>query len=72
MKSADAKDAEKRTAKREKLEGLLRDQAAMGNIKGACENSPFIERDMIKSANSVRLARCRDNEKVERCQFAQR
>jgi len=48
---ADAKatDAEKRSAKKDRLEWMLRDQAAMGNIKGACENSqlPFIEKATI-------------------------
>jgi hypothetical protein len=53
--TADAKEAEKRTIKRERLEWLLRDQAAMGNIKSAWENSqlPFIEKDSIKSAKDM-------------------
>jgi len=49
------KDAEKRTAKRDRLEWMLRDQAAMGNIKGACENSqlPFLEKDTVTSAKEM-------------------
>ena len=40
-----ASDAEMRAIRKERLEWMLRDQAAMGNIKGACEESqlPFIE-----------------------------
>jgi hypothetical protein len=47
-----AKEAEQRTAKRDRLEWMLRDQAAMGNIKGACENSqlPFLEKETVTSA----------------------
>ena len=53
--AADAKDTEKRTARKEKLEWKLRDQAAMGNMKGACENSqlPFVERESITSAKAM-------------------
>src|SRR5262245_11811175 len=53
--AADAKDTEKRTVRKERLEWKLRDQAAMGNIKGACENSqlPFVERETITSAKAM-------------------
>jgi gag-polypeptide of LTR copia-type len=53
--STTATDAEKRVIRKEKLEWKLRDQAAMGNMKGACENSqlPFIEKDTVTSAKEM-------------------
>jgi hypothetical protein len=49
------KDADKRTAKGDRLEWMLQDQAAMGNIKGARENSqlPFLEKDAVTSAKEM-------------------
>jgi hypothetical protein len=46
------KEAEKRIAWKDRLDWKLWDQADMGNIKGACENSqvPFIEKDSVTSA----------------------
>src|ERR1700726_3566367 len=50
-----ATEAEKKLAQRERLDWKLRDQAAMGNLKGACENSqlPFIEKDSMTSAQAM-------------------
>ena len=52
---ATATASEKRTIKKERLEWLLRDQAAMGNIKGACEGSqiPFVEKDSITTSQKM-------------------
>src|SRR5271154_3005083 len=53
--AVNAKDADKHAARKDKLEWKLRDQAAMGNIKGACENSQlsFVEKDDILSAKKM-------------------
>jgi hypothetical protein len=52
---AGPKDSEIKIAKRERLEWMLRDQAAMGNIKGACEASQlqFLEKESVKSAKDM-------------------
>src|ERR1700731_1563996 len=48
-------EVEKRLARKERLEWKLRDQATMGNIKGACEDSelPFIEKESVTSAKAM-------------------
>ena len=45
-------DAEKCLSQKERLDWKLRDQAAMGNIKGACKmlQLPFIEKDTVTTS----------------------
>jgi len=52
---ADASETERRLGRKERLDWKLRDQAAMGNIKGACETSqiPFIEKDMVTTSKEM-------------------
>jgi hypothetical protein len=52
---AAASETERRLGRKEQLDWKLRDQVAMGNIKGACETSqiPFIEKDTVTTSKEM-------------------